>query len=127
MALDDFGTAGGLLMPLLTMPVDLIKIDKVLVDRLVPKGSGAAVIGGLLHTAQRLGIEGVAEGIENEAQAVQLAGLGCDLGQGYFFSKALDREMATNLLLLNKSDANLSSKSDLGRYGSCPPNARSMT
>ncbi|MGQ7359615.1 EAL domain-containing protein, partial [Streptococcus suis] len=51
LALDDFGTGGGLLMPLLTMPVDMIKIDKVLVDRLAPEGAGAAVIGGLLHTA----------------------------------------------------------------------------
>ena len=103
-ALDDFGTGGGLLMPLLTMPVDMIKIDKVLVDRLAVEGTGAAVIGGLLHTAQRLGIEVVAEGIEYEAQAVQLAGLGCELGQGYYFSKPMNREMATQLLLLKVSD-----------------------
>lgn len=103
-ALDDFGTGGGLLMPLLTMPVDMIKIDKVLVDRLAADGAGAAVIGGLLHTARSLNIEVVAEGIETEAQAVQLVRLGCELGQGYLFSEALNREATTSLLLLNGSD-----------------------
>lgn len=98
-ALDDFGTGGGLLMPLLTMPVDMIKIDKILVDRLAPEGAGAAVIGGLLHTARELNITVVAEGIENEIQATQLANLGCKLGQGYFFSKPVDRSSATRLLL----------------------------
>jgi EAL domain-containing protein (putative c-di-GMP-specific phosphodiesterase class I) len=36
-ALDDFGTGGGMLMPLLTMPVDIIKIDKILIDELAPQ------------------------------------------------------------------------------------------
>jgi diguanylate cyclase (GGDEF)-like protein len=97
-ALDDFGTGGGLLMPLLTMPVDMIKIDKILVDRLAPEGAGSAVIGGLLHAARALDITVVAEGVESEAQAVQLARLGCMLGQGYFFSKPLDKDSATALL-----------------------------
>ncbi len=97
-ALDDFGTGGGLLMPLLTMPVDIIKIDKILIDRLSQKGAGSAVIGGLLHTARELDIAVIAEGVENEAQAAQLARLGCSLGQGYFFSKPLDRDSATVLL-----------------------------
>ena len=101
-ALDDFGTGGGLLMPLLTMPVDMIKIDKILVDRLAPGGAGAAVIGGLLHTAQELDIAVVAEGIENETQAAQLAGLGCRMGQGYFFSKPVDGASATRLLLAQR-------------------------
>ena len=98
-ALDDFGTGGGLLMPLLTMPVDMIKIDKLLVDRLAPEGAGAAVIGGLLHTARELGVTVIAEGIESEAQAAHLNQLGCGLGQGYFYSRPLECEAATELLL----------------------------
>ncbi|GGN45778.1 hypothetical protein GCM10011349_12200 [Novosphingobium indicum] len=98
-AIDDFGTGDGLLMPLLTMPVDMIKIDQVLVDHLAPDGAGAAVIGGLLHTARELDIPVVAEGVESEAQAACLAQLGCRLGQGYFYSQPLDYEAATNLLL----------------------------
>lgn len=98
-ALDDFGVGGGLLMSLLMARVDMIKIDKTLVDRLAPENGGAAVIGGLLHTAQRLNIAVVAEGIENEVQATQLSDLGCGLGQGYFFSKPLDRAATTSLLI----------------------------
>ena len=100
-ALDDFGTGGGMLMPLLTMPVDIIKIDKILIDRLAPQGAGSAVIGGLLHAAKELNVTVVAEGVENEAQAIQLAWLGCKLGQGYFFSKPIDRQAATTLLSSN--------------------------
>lgn len=97
-ALDDFGTGGGLLMPLLTMPVDMIKIDKVLVDQLAPGGAGSAVIEGLLRTARALDITVIAEGIESEAQASQLVRLGCALGQGYFFSKPLDKAAMIDLL-----------------------------
>jgi EAL domain-containing protein (putative c-di-GMP-specific phosphodiesterase class I) len=102
-ALDNFGTGGGLLMHLPTMPIDMIKVDKLLVDRLSSDGAGAAVIGGLLHTAGNLNIAVIAEGIETEAQAVHLMKLGCELGQGYLFSKALNRDAMTNLLLLNRS------------------------
>jgi EAL domain-containing protein (putative c-di-GMP-specific phosphodiesterase class I) len=98
LALDDFGTGGGMLMPLLTMPVDVIKIDKILIDRLAPGGAGSAVIGGLLHTARNLGVTVIAEGVENEAQAIQLRHLGCQMGQGYFFSRPMDRQAATDLL-----------------------------
>ena len=103
-ALDDFGTGGGQLMPLLTMPVDMIKIDKILVDRLAPQGAGSAVIGGLLHTARELNVVVVAEGIENETQAAQLAQLGCSFGQGYYFSRPLDRAAALALLLSDSLD-----------------------
>lgn len=97
-ALDDFGAGGGLLMQLLTMPVDMIKIDKTLIDRLAPKSASSAVVGSLLHAARELDLTVVAEGVESEAQASQLARLGCQLGQGYFFSKPVDRDSATALL-----------------------------
>lgn len=98
-ALDDFGTGGGMLMPLLTMPVDIIKIDKILIDRLAPQGAGSTVIGGLLHTAKDLGIIVIAEGIENEEQVAQLTRLGCEMGQGYAFSRPLNKAATTALLL----------------------------
>lgn len=115
-ALDDFGTGGGLLMPLLTMPVDMIKIDKILVDRLAPKGAGSAVIGGLLHTTKALGITVIAEGIENETQAGQLARLGCTLGQGYFFSRPLPKNAATALLISERA-SDMTSDPDAQRDG----------
>ncbi|NKN38716.1 EAL domain-containing protein [Agrobacterium sp. a22-2] len=97
-ALDDFGTGFASLTHLLTVPVDIIKIDKSFIDRLVPGDGGIAIVEGLLGIAEKLGIRVVAEGIETNAQARQLVALGCRLGQGYYFSKAVDRDEAVILL-----------------------------
>lgn len=97
-ALDDFGTGYASLTHLLSLPVDIIKIDKSFVDRLVPGDKGLIIIEGLLGIAEKLGIRVVAEGIETSFQIRQLAALGCLLGQGYYFSEAVDRQEARRLL-----------------------------
>jgi diguanylate cyclase (GGDEF)-like protein len=97
-ALDDFGTGFASLTHLLTVPVDIIKIDKSFVERLVPGDAGIVIVEGVMGIANKLGIKVVAEGIETEAQADQLRALGCALGQGYLFSRAVDRNAATALL-----------------------------
>jgi diguanylate cyclase (GGDEF)-like protein len=97
-ALDDFGTGFASLTHLLTVPVDIIKIDKSFIDRLIPNDPGAAIVEGLLNIAHKLGIRVVAEGIETVEQLEQLRQLRCSLGQGYFFSKPLDWDTATELL-----------------------------
>ncbi|WP_455273559.1 bifunctional diguanylate cyclase/phosphodiesterase [Rhizobium herbae] len=97
-ALDDFGTGFASLTHLLTVPVDIIKIDKSFVHRLVPGDAGLIIVEGLMAIAHKLGIRVVAEGIETALQAEQLLSLGCTLGQGYLFSKAVDRDTATLLL-----------------------------
>lgn len=98
-ALDDFGTGFASLTHLLTVPVDIIKIDKSFVDRLAPEDGGSAIVEGLIGIAGKLGFRVVAEGIETAAQAEQLCRLGCLLGQGYYYSRAVDRDAATHLLL----------------------------
>jgi diguanylate cyclase (GGDEF)-like protein len=97
-ALDDFGTGFASLTHLLTVPVDIIKIDKSFVDRLVPADAGTVIVEGVMSIATKLGIRVVAEGIETQAQADHLRSLGCPLGQGYLFSKAVDPLTATHLL-----------------------------
>jgi EAL domain-containing protein (putative c-di-GMP-specific phosphodiesterase class I) len=97
-ALDDFGTGYASLTHLLTVPVDIIKIDKSFTDRLVPGDAGIFIVEGLMSIASNLGIKVVAEGIETQLQADQLLKLGCKLGQGYLYSKAVDRIAATALL-----------------------------
>lgn len=97
-ALDDFGTGFASLTHLLTVPVDIIKIDKSFVDRLSQGSGSAAIVEGLLFIASKLGCDVVAEGIESEEQALQLHALGCKFGQGYYFSRAVDRLAATALL-----------------------------
>ena len=97
-ALDDFGTGFASLTHLLTVPVDILKIDKSFVDRLAPGDAGTAIVEGLIHIAKQLNIRVVAEGIETEEQATRLEAAGCVLGQGYLFSRAVDRQSTTRLL-----------------------------
>ena len=97
-ALDDFGTGFASLTHLLTVPIDILKIDKSFVDRLVPGDAGVIIVEGVMGIANKLGIRVVAEGIETDTQLAQLLEFGCTLGQGYLFSKAVDRDAATILL-----------------------------
>ena len=98
-ALDDFGTGFASLTHLLTVPVDVIKIDKMFVDHLEPDGVSLTIVEGLIRTAKKMDIRIVAEGIETEDQVAQLRAIGCVLGQGYVFSPAVDRDATTALLV----------------------------
>jgi diguanylate cyclase (GGDEF)-like protein len=98
-ALDDFGTGFASLTHLLTVPVDIIKIDKSFVSQLRLGDRGMAIIEGVLGIARKLNIRVIAEGVETEEQARLLSEIGCELGQGYLFSAAVTRESATELLL----------------------------
>ncbi|UAK25285.1 sensor domain-containing protein [Sphingomonas nostoxanthinifaciens] len=100
-ALDDFGTGFASLTHLMTVPVDILKIDKSFVDRLTPGDAGEVIIEGVNRIATQLGIRVIAEGIETEVQASHVEQIGCALGQGYLFSRAVDRDAATALLLAN--------------------------
>ncbi len=97
-ALDDFGTGFASLTHLLSVPVDIIKIDRAFVGRMEPQSRAAAIVEGLLTIAAKLGIKVVAEGVETQSQADQLEAFGCVLGQGYLYSKAVDRQAITQLL-----------------------------
>lgn len=97
-ALDDFGTGFASLTHLLTVPVDVIKIDKSFVQRMVNDRAGTVIIKGLIDIARGLGICVVAEGIETAEQAEALHWLGCTYGQGYLYSRAIDRSAMSTLL-----------------------------
>jgi len=97
-ALDDFGTGFASLTHLLSFPVDVIKIDKVFIDRLLTDRPSEIIVGSLIDLAARLDIKIVAEGIESAAQQERLLELGCTLGQGYHFARAADVATTTRLL-----------------------------
>ncbi|WP_348532444.1 EAL domain-containing protein [Rhizobium sp. 18065] len=97
-ALDDFGTGFASLTHLLTVPVDIIKIDKCFVQRMVLDRAGGVIIKGLLDIADGLDILVVAEGIEDAEQAARLTAMGCRAGQGYLYARALDPDAALRLL-----------------------------
>ncbi|HET9144384.1 MAG TPA: EAL domain-containing protein, partial [Actinophytocola sp.] len=82
-ALDDFGTGQSSLGLLRSCPVDILKLDKSFVDGIAEGTQQAAIATAVIGMAQALGLDAVAEGIENEAQATFLAELGYHLGQGF--------------------------------------------
>jgi diguanylate cyclase (GGDEF)-like protein len=88
-ALDDFGTGYSSLSHLLTFPVDMIKLDRSFVSLIGTGARNADLSLGLVGLAGTVGVETVAEGIEEEAQLERLRAAGCPLGQGYLFARPL--------------------------------------
>ncbi|MBX9246228.1 EAL domain-containing protein [Actinotalea ferrariae] len=87
MALDDFGTGYSTLAWLHSLPVDQIKIDRSFVARLHTDPASLAVVRAVLALAHELGLEVVAEGVEEEAQLSALRDAGCGMVQGYLLGR----------------------------------------
>jgi diguanylate cyclase (GGDEF)-like protein/PAS domain S-box-containing protein len=87
-ALDDFGTGYSSLAYVQRLPLDVIKIDKEFVQS-VEESRSQALANTIVSMARNLGLRTVAEGVETESQAVELAALGCEFAQGYLFFKPL--------------------------------------
>ena len=86
-ALDDFGTGYSSLSYLRHLPLDKLKIDRSFVQEIMHNHKDVAIICAITKMAQTLGMQVVAEGIEDEKQLQQIVSCGCDFGQGYLFSK----------------------------------------
>ena len=87
-ALDDFGTGYASLVHLRQVPVDRIKIDRSFIAGLDQADGGtSAIVRAIVGLGRALGKVVVAEGIETEAQLLQLRRLGCQLGQGYLYGR----------------------------------------
>ena len=97
-ALDDFGTGHASLAHLGSFPVDVIKMDRSFIHRMNDDGPGAIIAAALIDVAQKLGIQVVAEGVENHEQLDRLISLGCEKAQGYLFSKALPPDLIIQFL-----------------------------
>jgi diguanylate cyclase (GGDEF)-like protein len=101
-AIDDFGTGYSSLNYLTTYPVDRLKIAQQLVFRVTTDRRHATVVRAAIHLARDLNIEMIAEGVETLAQATFLINEGCPKAQGYYYSRPIDAEQATELLRLGK-------------------------
>jgi diguanylate cyclase (GGDEF)-like protein len=88
-AIDDFGTGYSSITSLRSLPVDEIKIDRSFVSNMLNSTHDHAIVGSLIDLANRLGIEIVAEGVEDDATRAALASLGCHCIQGYTLTPAL--------------------------------------
>ena len=89
LSIDDFGTGYSSLSYLRRLPVDYLKIDRSFVERLGEDRRNAEIVSGTITLAHSLGLEAVAEGVENAVQLERLREMGCDLAQGNHFSRPL--------------------------------------
>ncbi|HBX38041.1 MAG TPA: diguanylate phosphodiesterase [Pseudohongiella sp.] len=86
-AIDDFGAGYSGLNLLAEFQPDYIKIDRVLVDQIDLHAVKQAIVDGVLHTCNKLGIGVLAEGVERREEYQWLKGAGVDLFQGYYFAR----------------------------------------
>ena len=87
--LDDFGTGSASLTLLQRVPLDGVKIDRSFVTDIVTDAHDRALVAGFIQLASSIELEVTAEGIETEAQATTLLGLGCARQQGYLHGSAM--------------------------------------
>ena len=88
-SIDDFGTGYSSLNMLQSMPIDIIKIDKTFIDKIDIKNKNNNMVDYIIYIAKKLGLKTVAEGVEAEEQVKYLKEIGCDMLQGYYYSKPL--------------------------------------
>jgi diguanylate cyclase (GGDEF)-like protein/PAS domain S-box-containing protein len=98
LAMDDFGTGYSSLSYLQRLPLDTVKIDQAFVRMMGNDVQPAAIILSVIRMCRALGMNVICEGVENTTQVAQLQALGCDMGQGYHFSRPLVAQGFTALL-----------------------------
>ncbi|WP_347566454.1 EAL domain-containing protein [Scytonema sp. UIC 10036] len=98
LSIDDFGTGYSSLSYLHLLPVNTLKIDRSFVSHIQNDGQNTEIIRVIIALLDSLEIQAIAEGIETSSQLQYLKTLGCEFGQGYFFSPPLDAEFARRLL-----------------------------
>lgn len=103
-AIDDFGTGYSSLAYLKDLPIDYLKIDRVFVKDIVEDKNDAAIANSIIALAHNLGMEVIAEGVEDLNVLGVLQAFGCDHYQGFFFSRPVDPEEIPLLANQPKTD-----------------------
>ena len=98
LSIDDFGTGYSSLSYLYRLPIDTLKIDRSFVSRMGANGENAEIVGTIISLAHNLQLDVIAEGVETAQQLTQLQSLGCEYGQGYYFSRPVNAQAASDLI-----------------------------
>lgn len=104
-AVDDFGTGYSSLAYLRQFPVDSLKIDRTFITGLARSGEAHALTHTLIQLGKALGLETLAEGVEQDSQVRQLRDEGCDLAQGFLFARPLTPDAVERFLDINSGPA----------------------
>lgn len=98
LAMDDFGTGYSNLASLQALPIDMLKIDRSFVTGMLGSKDKIAIVRAVLSLADALNMATTAEGIESHELAQTLAALGCQYGQGFFYSTSMTPDAAYEFL-----------------------------
>lgn len=98
LAVDDFGTGYTSMSQLEQMPLSTLKIDRSFTARLADDPGGATLVKAMVDLAHEFGLEVVAEGVEDAEVTARLRELGCDIGQGYLWSRPVDSDSLPDVL-----------------------------
>ena len=90
--MDDFGTGYSSLNMLTSLPIDALKLDMQFIRTAFTEGGDTGMIAIVIEIAEMLGVPVIAEGVETEEQLNALKEMGCDIAQGYYFSKPVPAE-----------------------------------
>lgn len=101
-SLDDFGTGHSNLNYIVDMPVNIVKFDKGMLDAYFENGMAKYVMDAAMHMIQGMNLEIVAEGIETKEHFENIAKLGINFVQGYYFSKPVTARQF--LLFINENN-----------------------
>jgi len=97
-AIDDFGTGHSSLSYLRKLPIEILKIDKSFIDEILVSQEDRTLVRGIIEMVHALGIEVVAEGVENHHMASLLQEMNCDLVQGYHYCRPIPEEEFLTLI-----------------------------
>lgn len=133
-SLDDFGTGYSSLSYLKKFDIDYLKIDQSFVSNMDTDPDNLTLCESMILMAHKLGLQVIAEGVEQESQRALLAAAGCDFAQGYLFSRPVAAEEFELLLLAeemkvgsrihNKSDGKSGSKAENKVHPNAHPDAK---
>ena len=98
LAIDDFGTGYSNMGYLTRLNVDVLKLDQSFISRIGKSKDSLAVVTAIIEMAKVLDMKVVAEGVESDSDKQALLGLGCDIGQGFLWSKAIPCQALVNFL-----------------------------
>jgi diguanylate cyclase (GGDEF)-like protein/PAS domain S-box-containing protein len=89
LAIDDFGTGQSSLAYLKQFPVNEVKVDRTFIQGMADSPVDSAIVRAIIELARAIGISAMAEGVETKDQVAGLQMLGCEVGQGFYFSQPL--------------------------------------